>query len=90
MDSIAATIWPSQTTLPLGLHDRLNLGHIVSTNRHGEFGPADCPNRTLNPDTSCQGCPDQPCEPHDNGQLPPNLQLDRRQLAGPYECFAAR
>ncbi len=26
---------------------------------------------------SCQGRPDQPCELHDNGRLPRNLQLDR-------------
>ena len=38
MDGIAATIWPSQTTLPLGPHDRLNLGHIVSMDLGCEFG----------------------------------------------------
>jgi hypothetical protein len=47
MDGIAATIWASQTTLPLEPRDRLKLRRNMSADRHGELSTTSRRNRNL-------------------------------------------
>src|SRR5262249_4175838 len=49
----------------------------VGVDHLGELGMARRRNRNLNLDALCLRHPDQPCESHDDGQLPRNLHLDR-------------
>ncbi len=58
----STTLWPHRT---------------VSVDCPGELSAVDRRDRNLIWTTSCPRYPDQPCEPRDDGQLPPNLQLDR-------------